>query len=227
MAYRTHPAAESGSAPADIEETIKQTAATALSADADDLVFVCHVAAARGGNGISVSVGSGGGAAWGTDAYVLSANGASSFALAEFGNTISTTRPAVIRTGGVKWWTGAYYKINTAIHASSSIGVGAFSTSGTQEVVVGVRGAVSTTNFHMYGAAGTAIDSGVAIDTAYHLHEGYRDGTNSYYRIDGGTPVSGDARPNANAGPGAICNDNSSTLRELYLVWMAAAWVKP
>jgi acyl-CoA hydrolase len=54
---------------------------------------------------------------------------------------------------------------------------------------MGARGASSTSHFWLWGEDGASIDSGVALDTNYHTHLVYSDGSNIGYSIDGAAPV--------------------------------------
>lgn len=56
---------------------------------------------------------------------------------------------------------------------------------------IGVNGALSTTKYVCDFNNGSALTSSVDIDTAEHLFEIWRDGTTTYFAVDGETPVSG------------------------------------
>lgn len=109
----------------------------------------------------------------------------------------------VILPGGTKWWIGAQIAFNVAIAATGMAGLvlaggdllpAAFTAANVQ-MVLGMYGPSSITKFYLWGAAGTAMDLGVNIDTAAHRFEAWSDGVSTYASIDGVTTAAGDVRP--------------------------------
>lgn len=158
---------------------------------------------ATASSGTSIIYGSG------ASAVVASARQLTTAAAANSG--LSTLAAAVatvgtaqnILTGNVQWWMGGYFKVSSAIGATTQAGIGATTAINNSivppvpELLLGVYGPTSTTNFVLWGAAGTAIDSGVAIDTNFHSFYAWRDGATSYVQVDSNAPASGTAAPSA------------------------------
>lgn len=112
-------------------------------------------------------------------------------------------------------------KFNTAVSATASMGCGLFDSATSINVIMGGRGPVSTTHYQCYGAVGTTINSGIALDTGvYHTHIYWRDGATSYYQIDNNAPVAGDVRVLNDSLRGICVRDTvSGANREIDFAW--------
>jgi|GEM_PF-6542179 len=133
---------------------------------------------------------------------------------ADFGKSIRT---------GQNWYISARYKLTTAIDNQVIAFCGAGDSAGAQ-LGMGVFGSTSTTNFHLSGPSGTAINGGVAIDTAFHTHRAYRVGATTTYQIDTSTAVTGDVNIATDLTPYCyIQNGTTAAARTMQIVWICAA----
>jgi hypothetical protein len=156
---------------------------------------------------------------------ISNAGGAAAFAWAVAG-TNNTGYPKVALTGAAtKWWLKARFKIPTitTLVAASRLGVG-FTTTGGPQQLMGVVGSVSTANFSTFGA-----NSGIAIDTAFHDHKMFRDGTNGNYKVDTNAVVQGSTAVGADSAAAGINGDltGEAAARDVDVVYMAWATVRP
>ena len=87
---------------------------------------------------------------------------------------------------GANWFCSARFRIDSAVDATTEIYVGLADPAGTTPVRLGVHGASSTTNFVLQGPSGTTINTGIAIDNAFHTFRAFKhpNGT-TYCEIDG------------------------------------------
>jgi len=130
-----------------------------------------------------------------------------------------------------KFWFKARMAINKfaggPVGAATVLGIAFRSTgvaNGTHELVCGVDGAVSTTNFIVTATAGSTMDSGVPIDSNVRDHKIVRvNGTDTLYYIDDVLKVTGNARPNANSHGCLMAFDSAAVAQEcdMYLQAMA------
>lgn len=95
-----------------------------------------------------------------------------------------------------KWYVVFRQKVTTAVTAQTKAWSGLFNVAGNKSVAAGVFGASSVVNFvwqYDGNATGSFLDSGVAIDTAYHVFEAYSKGEGNnkvYVRSDEGAEAS-------------------------------------
>lgn len=114
-------------------------------------------------------------------------------------------RPHAILPGATKWWIGGQFQLLTGAPFAATAMAGlvladnlpAALTLATASMVLGVHGPTSTTKFSLWGAAGTAMDTGINIDTNMHRFDAWSDGASTYAQVDSGAIVSGNARPSA------------------------------
>lgn len=113
-----------------------------------------------------------------------------------------TNGSALLRPDTQPFYFATRFKVTTAIDAQANVFVGTQAISGSKTVAVGVFGASSTVNFRLQYdgvVAGSFLDLGVAIDTAYHVYEVYGLGDgNLHVRMDFGVdkgPVAQAAAP--------------------------------
>lgn len=87
--------------------------------------------------------------------------------------------------------------------AGCQVGISLFSSTGVQQLFLGVAPSVSATNWVATGTAGvTPLDSGVAFNNAaFGIAKVYRDGTNSFIKVGAAAAVSGSVRPNLDSTP--------------------------
>jgi hypothetical protein len=90
-----------------------------------------------------------------------------------------------------KWHMETVFKISTTPGANTQIGVGWVDSSGADQLLVGVRGAQSTTKFRVFkGGTSTGTNSAVSIDTSPHRFRMWGNGDGKvYFSVDYETPV--------------------------------------
>jgi len=234
-------AAYAGSLPrslSDGEDFWKKTAMVRAGIAADQLSWVYHNFGAR----LSVSgllnatFGSGTigptivGGMRGTTAGVVNSGRVSEFGASTVAGLGCAQFIPTSATG--KWWIGGRFKIVTAVGANAKLGIGgrsgttATNANNTDDIMLGVKGSTSTTNYVLYASAGVAIDSGVAIDTSVHDFQAWRDGATTYVQVDNNAIVSGTARPTANCSLGVYWFEVDATQRDVDYYWIAGGTVR-
>jgi hypothetical protein len=209
----------------DLVDSLRREASAALQVQTDQLLFDVHIFGTRGAAGL-LTVTSGGSISNAQPQVlrVSCAGGGGAFSWVVVG-TNSTGYPKAVLTGAAtKWWIGARFKIPTitSLVSASRIGVGSLTTGGPQ-VLMGVVGAVSTTNFAASGA-----NSGVAVDTGFHDHRMWRVNSAGSYKMDT-TIVSGVTAAGADSALGVANADltGEAAARDIDVVYIAVATVRP
>lgn len=230
---RYDPAATPLSLAVEAEQWWRATAALKMGVnDPETLITWFHNFGIRGTNGVFSKV-NGTSSITGGDRSVLVSSGAGAGTQELYPGSAGTAAdPAGSMPAGtgVKWMVGGYFKINTTIDATATVGVGAVNPNGgTAQLNIGARGSVSTTNFSLWGLAGTPTDSGQALDTNYHRFLAWRDGTSGWFQIDNGAIIASSARPNVDGCAYAQAQETGAAAgaRTMNIVWMANAYVRP
>lgn len=217
--------------PKDLAAYLRSSAAAKLGVPADQLIFDVHHLAVRGVTGINAVVSGAGAGPIFVDGALQLKKGSTAGGLyvVEFAVNAGSIKPKLLLTDpAAKWWVASLFRIDTAVAASVMLGMASYGTAGVLEWWMGVNGAYSLTNFVLAGRTGGAIDSGVPIDTNYHLHQGWRDGSTANYQIDAGAVVQSNVRPTTDASAGLIAYDSAlATERTVSVVLMAVARVRP
>jgi len=214
--------------PWDLETYLRGVASAALGVSAANLIFWMQPFSIRGDQGVNGVAVSGGTRSYQQKLYRMDSGGAAGGAwYIDVALVVSAVRMKTFLAGaGVKWWTAARFRLNTAVGAGATMGFGAASGAAYQ-LIMGGNGNVSTTHFSLYGAAGASIDSGIALDFNLHTHMAWNDGTNSNYMIDANAPITGTAAPAVDGGGYGIVTDTAAVSRTLDVSWFAIATVAP
>lgn len=143
------------------------------------------------------------------------------------GQSSSTNIQKTFKTSATsKWWFAGEFALNTTVGAATVLGLGATSSTGvdgTRTMMLGGDGATSTTNFVLYGSAGTPMDLGLALDTNMYQWEVFRDGVNTTVFRNGVLVANGSARPGADSRLFGVAFDTAATTRSFDIVWWACA----
>lgn len=128
-----------------------------------------------------------------------------------------------------KWWMKMRMAVNRSgssggpAGAATVLGIGArsntTSTSDQHDLLMGVEG--NGGNFVLNGTAGVSIDSGLAVDALVHDHKGFRDGVNSYYKIDGILKGTSTVRP-ATAAQAVILGFDTAATKQVVDFYVGA-----
>lgn len=217
--------------PVDLADTWKQIAANKIGVSPSVLAGYFWCAAAVGEAG-GVTVSKSGGAVTSYQDRALRINNSASGTGIVFiigGPLIAgAIEPNILSGLTAQWFVAGEFRVNTitAPISTTEVGVGGL-TNAANELSIGMSG--NGANFRMKGGAGSAIDSGVALDTNYRIHAGWRDGSSSYYALSlastgsPGVPIAGTARPNADATAMlAYVNEGAATSRTADFKWSCA-----
>lgn len=127
-----------------------------------------------------------------------------------------------------RFYCRARWKLATAAYANGLVGVGWENTgvwTGTDHILLGMRGATSTTLWTGRVGANSA-SSTIAVDTGWHAGEIWCDGTAHYLSVDDETPVA-----ITSSTPGAalylqygVSNGATATAQSYLLDWGFWAW---
>lgn len=202
----------------------KRIAASRLGLPASNLIWA-HRSISLEHSIASVAIGSGTAAA-GAKGITLSSAGVANSGRSIGLDNLNLAKASIPTAATGKWWIGGQIEITTAIGNQATIGIGVNPTvpsTVAHELMFGVVGATSTTNFVAVGTAGATIDSGIAIDTAAHDFQVWRDGVNTYVQVDNNPIVSGTARPNASGIAIGLLGEVSTTTRTAIFRWLAVA----
>lgn len=219
--------------PVNVSEYWRNIAASRLQVKPSDLEWKFQNLAVDGDNGMLITANAGGNRA-NTTAKALrlsSGGGAGGQLILTCGGSLTGTifPKALLNGASQKWWIAAEFSVNTTIGAGSRVGISCW-TNAAQQLTMGGDGSASIARFFMKGTAN--IDSGVNLDTNFRVHEGWRDGTNTFYTPSSPfdttaanparvTPVSGTTQPSADCTPGMEASDTAAVLQTGDFRWFA------
>lgn len=218
----------------DTKEHWKRIAAQELGVPPWRLLFVFRALGIEGRVTAGFSAAGGATAAASRRYRATTGGGAGGVAGAAFSGGLTSGAPADILTLDTEnWWMAGQFSIDTAVGAGAHVGMGARSTTaadGTKTLVVGGEASVSTTNFALYGSAGTSIDSAMALDTDEHVHHVlHRDSVTSWWIQHPTTlaiqaALTGDTRPGADSQSLIYHVFNSNAVEvQMSMAWAAVA----
>jgi hypothetical protein len=149
------------------------------------------------------------------------------------------TAPKILQIGaGKKWWVGGIFSLSLTPPIVAGDAGGIILHENTAGFIghVGFNFTASAANFavNISGGAGGSIDSGVPFDTAFRLHEFWRDGTTGNYRTNMatnlrgalGNPVQGNIRPSVISAIGAGMQITGGATDLVEVCEWIAAWVE-
>src|SRR5688572_3151976 len=204
MAYRTHPAADAGGDEVEIdaESNARATALTdlGLTATPERMLWHFHPFYSWGSQTTSLTNTGTASQATAVQGWTL-ATGATINSRAIANPTSSSTAQIWFVVGaGKKIWVSSRFKVNTAVGAADELLRMLSDFTALSHLTMGVNGTTSTALFSTVCPTGGAITSAVAVDTSFHDHTFFRDGTTGNYRVDTNAVVQGDIRPSATFG---------------------------
>jgi hypothetical protein len=224
MAYQIiPPGSDSGAAtPLDAAAYARSLAEEALGVSGDDLLFHFHLFPGTGDLGAQVIVGAPGNRSEVVNQLQRLNSGGAGFVIVA--PTYEITEPNLFVAGAAKkfWVGGEFALVASAAAAGEHCGIGGIVSASTENMVIGMRGSTSVTNFVAYADLGSPIDSGLALDTTRRIHQFWRDGTTGNYKIDDLAVVQGNTRPAANCSPIAVAR-SGAVARSVDFLWFAGA----
>lgn len=213
----------------DAEAMFRRIASGRLGVSGDTLECWFHNFAARGTQGVKSTVNGTSSIATGDRSQLLSSGAGAGTQEIYPGMGVATDPTHILSGTTPKWIIMGYFKINTAISATTKIGIGAVNPNGGQDkIVIGATGSISTANFSVFGRAGSNLDTGVAVDTSYHRWCLWRDGTNGFFQLDTSAPVSCTARPDVDAAGYCLAQETGAAAgaRTMNIAWVGTACVR-
>jgi hypothetical protein len=160
---------------------------------------------------------------------VSSGGGAGGIIAADFMNATGFTLGAHHVVAGGSFYLASRWAHNAAGPVGAGVKTGIYGRTTTTvptqvtEFFFGIDGATNVNNFVCTGAAGVAMDSGVAINANDHEHEIVHVGGVTRYWIDRVLRATGNAAPSTNAVAGRMASNTAAVLSRQATAWAAVA----